>query len=94
MLNPSKPPLPPNKPYHWPLNNFEYVKDFDPNVHVIFLKIAIRANSETNDVKIINMFSFTLSFFLYDWCNNYMGDYPNFTFVELQLVFCKRYKRV
>jgi hypothetical protein len=26
-----------------------------------------------------------------DWCNNYLGDYPNCTFAKLQLAFCKRY---
>ncbi len=28
------------------------------------------------------------------WCNNYMGDYLDCTFVELQLAFCKRYRKV
>jgi hypothetical protein len=31
---------------------------------------------------------------MFDRCNNYLGDYPNCTFVELQLSFCKRYKKV
>jgi len=43
------PLLPPNKPYRWPLNYLEYVKDFDPNAHVKVFKVAIRTNSETND---------------------------------------------
>jgi hypothetical protein len=34
MVNSSKPPLPPNKPYCQPLNYHEYVKDFDPNAHI------------------------------------------------------------
>jgi hypothetical protein len=33
MMNPSKPPLPPNMPYHRPFND-KYVKDSDPNVRV------------------------------------------------------------
>jgi hypothetical protein len=49
MVNPSKPPLPPNKPYRWSLNYPEYVKDFDPNVHVRVFKVTIRANNETNN---------------------------------------------
>jgi hypothetical protein len=81
MVNPSKPPLPPNKPYHWPFNDPEYVKDSDLNVHVRVFRVAIRTNSETNDAKIREI--------LYDCCNNYMGDYPNFTFAELQLTFVK-----
>jgi len=47
MVNSSKPPLPPNKPYCWPLNYSEYVKDFDPNAHVRVFKFAIRVNGET-----------------------------------------------
>jgi hypothetical protein len=42
MMNPGRPPLPPNRPYHWTFNYLEYVKDFDPNTHVRVLKIAIK----------------------------------------------------
>jgi len=55
-----KPPLPPNKPYHWPLNYPEYVNNFNLDAHVRVFKVAIKANGETKDVKIVNMFSFTL----------------------------------
>jgi len=34
MVNPRRPPLPPNKPYHRPLEYLEYVKDSDLNAHV------------------------------------------------------------
>jgi hypothetical protein len=96
MVNPGKSPLPLNRPYHRPLNYLEDDKDFDPNVHVRIFKAAIRANSETNDAKIDNLliFIFTLKNIVFDWCNNYMGYYPNCTFVKLQLTFCKRYKEV
>ncbi len=59
MVNPSRPPLPPN--------------------------------NEIDDAKIVNLFSFTFKDIMFDWCNNYIRDYPNCTFVELQLTFCKRY---
>ncbi len=49
MVNLGRPPLPPNKPYRWPLNYLEYVKDFDANVHVKMFKVVIRANNETYD---------------------------------------------
>jgi len=65
MMNPSRPPLPPNRPYYRPLNYLEYVKNSDPNAHVRVFKIAIKANNETNDVKIVNMFSFTLKDIIY-----------------------------
>ncbi len=60
MVHPSRPPLPPNRPYHQPFNYPKYVKDFDPNVHVRVCKVAIRVNSETNDAKNVHLFSFTL----------------------------------
>jgi hypothetical protein len=28
------------------------------------------------------LFSFTFRDIMFDWCNNYMGDYPNCIFVE------------
>jgi hypothetical protein len=46
MVNLGRPPLPPNRPYCQPLNYPKYVKDFDPNVHVKFFKVIIRANGD------------------------------------------------
>jgi hypothetical protein len=59
------------------------VKDSNPNVHVRVFKVAMRANGETKDAKIINLFSFTFRDIVFNWCNNYMGDYPNCTFAKL-----------
>jgi hypothetical protein len=50
MVNMSKPPLPPNMPYCQSFNYSEYVKDFDPNVHVKVFKATIRVNGEIKDV--------------------------------------------
>jgi hypothetical protein len=36
MVNPGRPPLPPNRLYHQPLNYHEYVKDYDPNAHGMY----------------------------------------------------------
>ncbi len=74
MVNPRRPPLPPNRPYHRPLKYPGYVKDFDPNAHVKVFKVTIRANGETEDAKIVNLFNFTFKDTIFDWCNNYMGD--------------------
>jgi hypothetical protein len=59
MMNIGIPPLPPNKPYRRPLNYPEYVNNSNPHVHVRVFKTTIKANGETKDVKIVNMFSFT-----------------------------------
>jgi len=85
MVNLSRPPLPSNIPYYWPLNYPKYVKDFNLDTHVKVFKVANRANNETYNVKIVNMFNFTLKDIVSDWCNNYMGDYLYCTFAKLQL---------
>ncbi len=46
MMDLGRPPLPQNRPYHSPLNYFEYVKDFDLDVNVRVFKVAIRVNGE------------------------------------------------
>ncbi len=66
MMDPNRPPLPPNKPYRQPLNYFEYVKKFNQDAHVKVSKATIRANGETKDAKIVNMLSITLKNSLFD----------------------------
>jgi hypothetical protein len=82
MVHPGRPPLSPSKPYCRPLNYPEYVKEFNPNTHVRVFKVAIRANSEMDDVKIVNLFSFTFRDIMSDYYNNYLEDYPNYTFAN------------
>jgi hypothetical protein len=67
------------------------VKDLNPDAHVKVLKVTIKVNGETKDTKIINLFSFTIGDIVFDYCNNYMGDY---IFAKLQLVLCKRFKTI
>jgi hypothetical protein len=83
MVNPRRPPLPPNRPYRWPLNYLEYVKDSNLNTHDKVFKVVIKANSETNNVEIVKLFSFTHKDIVFNWCNNYMGDYSYCTFATL-----------
>ncbi len=87
MVNLGMPPLPPNMPYCRPLNYLEYVKDINPYAHVNVFKVAIKTNGEIENEKKTNLFSFTFKDIVFDWCNNYMGDYPNCIFAELQLAF-------
>jgi hypothetical protein len=82
-MNPSRPSLPPNRSYRRPLTYPEYVKDFDPNVRVRVFKATIRANGETKDAKIVDLFSFTFKNIMFNWCNNYVGDYLDCTSLEL-----------
>jgi hypothetical protein len=83
MVHLGKSPLPLSRPYRRPLNYLKYVKDSDLDAHVEVFKVTIRANSETNDAKIVNLFSFTLGNIMSNQCHNYLGDYPNCIFVEL-----------
>jgi hypothetical protein len=82
MVHLSKPSLPPSKPYYRPLKNPEYLKDSNLDAHLKVVEVAIRANSEIDDVEIVNMFNFTLGDSVSNWCNNCLGDYPYCTFVE------------
>jgi hypothetical protein len=66
MVHLNKPSLPQNRPYHRPLNYLGYVKDSNPNAHVRIFKVAIKANTKTNDVEIINILSFTLKDIMFD----------------------------
>ncbi len=63
MVHPGRSPLPLNRPYYRPLNYPKYANDYDPYVHVRVFKATIRASSETNDAKIVNLFSFTLKIY-------------------------------
>ncbi len=94
MVHLGRPPLPISRPYCWPLKYLEYIKDSDPNAHVRVFKATIKANNEINDVEIVNLFNFTFRNIVFHYCNNYLGDYPDYTFAKLQLTFCKRYRKV
>jgi hypothetical protein len=61
MVHLGMPPLPPNIFYHWPLNYPEHVKDSNLDAHVRVFKVGIKANNKTNDVEIVNLFSFTFT---------------------------------
>jgi len=56
MVYPSRPPLPPNRPYCQPFNYYEYDKNSIPNAHVKVFKIAIITNNETNDAKNVQFY--------------------------------------
>jgi hypothetical protein len=66
-----------------------YVKDTDPKVHIRVFKKAIKANVETVEVGIMNLFGFTLRDIIFEWGKNYVQDHPNYIFEELEQAFCK-----
>jgi hypothetical protein len=84
MVNPSRPPLPPNIAYCLPFNYHEYVKDSDLDTHIRVFKCAIKTNNETNDAKLLIYLVLPskilcLTSVTIVWEINY----PNYTFVEL-----------
>jgi hypothetical protein len=86
-----QPVVPYFKPYKKPLNYPKYKKDSYLDAHVWVFKAIIKANGETIDEEITNLFNFTLIDNALKWCNNYMQDHPNYRFVELKKVFCQRH---
>jgi hypothetical protein len=52
-------------------------------------KKAIKANGETMEANIINMFGFTLKDSIFEWGENFVQDHPSCTFEKLEQAFCK-----
>ncbi len=66
-----------------------YMKDISLNVHIRVFKKAIKANKETLEANIINLFGFILRDNISKWGENFIQDHPNCTFKELEQKFCK-----
>jgi hypothetical protein len=47
-------------------------------------KKAIKANGETMEANIINMFGFTLRDIIFEWGENYIQNHPNCIYEELE----------
>jgi hypothetical protein len=61
-----------------------YVKDTNLDVHIRVFKKAIKANGETMETNIINLFSFILRDNISKWGKNHVQDHPNYTFEEVE----------
>jgi hypothetical protein len=66
-----------------------YVKYTDPDAHIKVLKKAIKANGETMEADVINLFGFTFIDIISEWGENYVQDHLNYNFEELEQAFCK-----
>jgi len=73
-------PKPTNKLPYKKLQYPTYVKDTDLDVHIKVFKKAIKANGETMEANIINLFGFTLKDSFSKRGENYVQDHPNYTF--------------
>jgi hypothetical protein len=70
-----------------------YVKNTNPYIHVWVFKIIIRANGETENKNIVNMFIFTLCDTIIKWSYNFLTKHCN-NFAKLEHVYYKKFKFV
>jgi hypothetical protein len=61
-----------------------YVKDTDLDEHIRVFKKANKANGETIEPGIINLFGFNFRDIIFEWGENYIQDHPNYIFEELK----------
>jgi hypothetical protein len=71
-----------------------YVKDTDLDVHIKVFKKVIKANGETMEVDIINLFSFSLKDSICKCGENFVQEHLNCTFKELEQTICKLFRNV
>jgi hypothetical protein len=64
------------------------MKDTNFDAHIKVLKKAIKADGETMEVNIINLFSFILRNNISKWGENFVQDHPDYTFDKLEQTFC------
>jgi septin family protein len=55
-------------------------------------KKAIKANGETMEANIINLFCFTFKDNIFKWGEIFVQNHPNCTFEELEQAFYKQFK--
>jgi hypothetical protein len=65
------------------LKYLDVKKDVDPNAYVRVFNFVVKANVETSEEYIINVFSYTQKDTTSYWCHNYMLEFPNCTFSNL-----------
>jgi hypothetical protein len=66
-----------------------YVKNTNHYVHVWVFRIIIKANGETENEDIVNMFIFTLCDTIVKWSYNFLIEHCNNIFAKLEHVFYK-----
>ena len=82
--------LPSRKSLPYPL----YQAGTDPDAHIRVFKKAIRANRETEDDEMINLFCYTLRDAVSEWGENFLNSYPGCNFEMITKALCKRYRKV
>ncbi len=60
------------------------MKDIDHDVHIEVFKKTIKANWETMEANINNLFSFILRDTILEWGEKFVQDHPNYTFEDFE----------
>ncbi len=55
-------------------------------------KKGVKANGETMEINIINLFNCILGDNIYEWGDNFVQDHPNCTFEKLEQTFYKQFR--
>jgi hypothetical protein len=69
-----------------------YVKDTDLDVHIRIFKKIIKANGETVEAYIMNLFGFTLRDNILEWGKKIVQGHHNFTFKNLEQAIYKHFQ--
>ncbi len=71
-----------------------YVKDINLDAHIRVFKKEIKANAETMEAYIINLFGFTLRDNILEWGENFFQNHSNCIVNELEQTFYKHFQIV
>jgi hypothetical protein len=71
-----------------------FKKDVDQDAHVKMFNFIVKANAETFEEYIINIFSYTLINTTSNLCHNYTLEFLYYIFSKLTHAFCKRHQKI
>ncbi len=58
------------------------------DVHIKVFNFVVKANAESFEEYIINVFNYMLKDTTLDWCHNYMSKFPNYIYLKFTQAFC------
>jgi hypothetical protein len=82
------------KPNKVALKYPNFKKDVDMNVHFRVFNLIVKANAETFEEYIINLFKYMLKDMALDRCHHYMSKFLECTFLKLTQAFWKCHRKI
>ncbi len=92
-------PIPDHRDGHYVRPNMvalkypNFFKNDNLDVHVKMFNFVIKANAETSEEYIINVFSYMLRNTTLDYCQNYMSKFFDYIFKKFTHAFCKHHRK-